>query len=153
MERRLYRDARNKMIGGVSTGLAEYFNIDPVLIRLVFVILTLHHGIGILAYIILWIVVPQRIDLAMADGPAIEDVPETPPENTDIQKEAKKDSGKGSLIGGIVLIVIGLMFLLDNFLPSFGFDDFWPLLLVAIGGGMLWNSWPHSSTIEDEVAS
>lgn len=153
MERRLYRDARNKMIGGVCTGLADYFNIDPVLIRLVFVILTLHHGIGILAYIILWIVVPQRIDLAMAEGPVQESVPETPVEDLKTEPNEKKESGKGSLIGGIVLIVIGLVFLLDNFIPSFGFDDFWPLLLVAIGGGMLWNSWPHTSTTEDEAAS
>ena len=45
MEKRLYRITRNKMIGGVCSGMAEYFNIDPVLVRLVFVILAFQHGI------------------------------------------------------------------------------------------------------------
>jgi phage shock protein PspC (stress-responsive transcriptional regulator) len=141
------------MIGGVCSGLAEYFNIDPVLIRLLFVILTLHHGIGILAYVILWIVVPQHLDVAVVDIPSAEDtLDETfsaPHEGTGTQKA----EGKGSFIGGIVLIAIGVLFLLDNFIPSFGFDDFWPVLLVAIGAAMLWNSWSDRSTNENEVAS
>lgn len=47
---------------------------------------------------------------------------------------------RGSVIGGIVLIVLGLLFLADNFLPNVRFGDFWPLILVAIGIGLLWRS-------------
>jgi len=47
----------------------------------------------------------------------------------------------GSLVGGIVLIVIGLLFLANNLLPDFRFGDYWPLILVAIGGSLLWKSW------------
>lgn len=50
---------------------------------------------------------------------------------------SKKD--KGSVIGGLVLIVMGLLFLADNFL-DIRFGDFWPLILVAIGAGLLWRS-------------
>lgn len=57
--KRLYRDVDNRMLGGVSSGIAAYLSIDPVWIRLIFVILTLFSGIGILIYIILWIVVPE----------------------------------------------------------------------------------------------
>ncbi|MBE0645567.1 MAG: PspC domain-containing protein [Bacteroidetes bacterium] len=155
MEKRLYRNTGNKMIGGVCTGLAEYFAIDPVLIRLVFVILALHHGIGILAYVILWIVVPARLQSVATES-----------ETGEIEMEAvanesyavpptmeKKEPGRGSFIGGIVLIVIGALFLLDNFIPSFGFEDFWPLLLIAIGAGMLWNTLPRSNHDNGEVAS
>ena len=52
-----------------------------------------------------------------------------------------------------MLIVIGTLFLLDNFIPYFGFDDFWPLLLIAIGAGMLWNSWPRFRNSAEEVES
>jgi phage shock protein PspC (stress-responsive transcriptional regulator) len=57
-KRRLYRDSDQKIVGGVSSGLANYFNIDPIWIRLAFVILTFS-GMSILVYIILWIVIPE----------------------------------------------------------------------------------------------
>ena len=60
MEKRLYRSRKNRMIGGVCGGLAEYFGIDPVVVRLIAVLLLLPGGLpGFLPYIILWIVVPE----------------------------------------------------------------------------------------------
>lgn len=60
MEKRLYRSKTNKMIAGVCGGLAAYFRIDPVIVRLIFVVLLLAGGLpGALAYLILWIVVPE----------------------------------------------------------------------------------------------
>lgn len=57
--RRLYRDAENRVLGGVCSGIAAYFNIDPVVIRVIFVVLPfLSFGIAIPVYIVLWIVVP-----------------------------------------------------------------------------------------------
>jgi len=156
MEKRLYRNTRNKMLGGVCTGLAEYFSIDPVLIRLLFVILTLHHGIGIIAYIILWIVVPAQAIAVAADTPEGEIAMDEVASDSFAasSKPSAATPGRGSFIGGIVLIVIGMLFLIDNFIPSFGFEDFWPVLLIAVGAGMLWNTFPRT-TDEDkkEVAS
>ena len=160
MEKRLFRTVKGKMIGGVCSGLAEYFNIDPVLIRLVFVILVLHSGIGVLAYIILWIVVPQRVETFTTDaasaGAAGGDIHIDPGDTntfTAPDSPATASSGRSSMIGGIALIVIGALFLLDNFVPHFGFDDFWPLVLIAIGAGMLWNNAPHVRGNNHEVAS
>lgn len=62
---KLYRSRSQKMIAGVSGGLGEYFDVDPVLIRLLFVVTAFISGVGILAYIVLWIVVPFDGD----DGP------------------------------------------------------------------------------------
>ena len=56
--KRIYRDPDDRMISGVCGGLAAYTNIDPVIMRLIFVVL-LFMGIGALVYIILWIVVPE----------------------------------------------------------------------------------------------
>src|SRR5215213_9309877 len=55
---RLYRSRSQKMIAGVCGGLGEYFDVDPVLIRLLFVVTAFISGVGILAYLVLWIVVP-----------------------------------------------------------------------------------------------
>tara|TARA_Y100000310_G_scaffold198571_1_gene198602 strand:+ start:620 stop:814 length:195 start_codon:yes stop_codon:yes gene_type:complete len=60
MKKRLYRSETNKMIGGVAGGLGDYFNADPVVIRLLFVLVVLLGGSGILAYLILWVVVPRK---------------------------------------------------------------------------------------------
>lgn len=57
-KRRLYRDTDDAVIAGVASGLAQYFGIDPVIVRLIFVISIFFNGLGILAYIILWLVVP-----------------------------------------------------------------------------------------------
>ena len=60
MEKRLYKSNKNKMLAGVCGGIAEYFNIDPTLVRLGWAILCMFAGSGILAYIIAAIVIPQN---------------------------------------------------------------------------------------------
>ncbi len=56
---KLYRDGNDKMLGGVCSGVAAFFNIDTVLVRVIFAVLLFGAGIGFLLYIILWIVVPE----------------------------------------------------------------------------------------------
>ena len=58
--KRLYRSITDRKFAGVSGGLAEYFEIDPLFIRLIFVVLTLAGGGGALIYIVLWIVTPEH---------------------------------------------------------------------------------------------
>ncbi|HSW80238.1 MAG TPA: PspC domain-containing protein [Candidatus Saccharimonadales bacterium] len=63
MQKSLYRSKKDKMIAGVCGGLAEYFGIDPVIIRILAFILLLPGGLpGFLPYVILWIVVPENPD-------------------------------------------------------------------------------------------
>lgn len=66
MEKRLHRSRTEKMIGGVCGGLAEYFGIDPTIVRVVWVLITLMAGVGILLYLILWIVMPLETPAAPA---------------------------------------------------------------------------------------
>lgn len=56
--KRLYRSRTDRKIGGVCGGIAQYFNIDPTFIRIVWVVLILGAGVGLLAYLICWIVIP-----------------------------------------------------------------------------------------------
>jgi len=59
MSKKLFRDTRNKKIAGVCAGLANYFDIDVTLVRLIWVFLTLAGGSGIIVYIIAWFLMPE----------------------------------------------------------------------------------------------
>ena len=61
MEKRLYKSNENKMLCGVCGGIGEYFDIDPTLIRLAWVLLGIIGGSGIIAYIIAAIIIPRRV--------------------------------------------------------------------------------------------
>lgn len=58
--KRLYRSTKDKMLGGVCGGIAEYFDVDPTLVRLAWILLTLAWGAGLILYIIAWIIVPVK---------------------------------------------------------------------------------------------
>ncbi len=165
MNKKLYRSNRDKMLGGVAGGLAEYFAIDPTLVRIIFVVSLFAGGAGVLAYIILWIVVPEE-PYAFASPnagsggipgteskPGTEGNPETAGTESGSQGEESaqpdyqkyyqamaEQKHKRSSIFGVVLVGVGLLFLLDNFVPRIHFGDFWPLLLVAVGVGLLLNA-------------
>ena len=61
MQKKLYRNSENKMVAGVCSGLADYINIDPTVIRLIWALIGLT-GAGILAYLIAAIVIPEKPD-------------------------------------------------------------------------------------------
>jgi len=58
--KRLYRSGKERILGGVCGGIAEYFNVDPTIIRLLRVLFIFGFGTGILAYIIAWIIIPRN---------------------------------------------------------------------------------------------
>jgi phage shock protein C len=141
MTNRLYRIRSKKMIAGVASGLSEYFDIDPVFIRVAFIVLTLTHGVGLIAYIILWVVMPEKIEVAPETG-AINATDPVAGAGIDTQFREQKRNSRFS-VAGIILIVLGLLFLAENFIPIFDLEDFWPVLLIAVGIGILWNTVTH----------
>ena len=58
--RKLQRSTSNKMIAGVCAGIASYFNLDPTIIRVLYVLMVFFAGFGILLYLILWLVIPSE---------------------------------------------------------------------------------------------
>lgn len=124
--KRLYRSKTNHIIGGVCGGLGEYFNLDPVLIRLVWIILILFGGIGLLLYVIAWIIIPQGEDVTQPEG----------------KTEDLRQRGKGRFWWGLVLIIIGILLYGSQFqfiywpiIPGVHLHsrDFVPLILVLVG--------------------
>lgn len=64
MNKRIYKNREKKMLCGVCTGLAEYFDIDPTLVRVLWAVISLGYGIGLLAYIVCAIVFPDKSEVA-----------------------------------------------------------------------------------------
>ncbi|MFW5790198.1 MAG: PspC domain-containing protein [Bacillota bacterium] len=60
VRKKLYRSIDERIVGGVCGGVAEYFKVDPVLIRIIFILLFFGAGTGLLAYLIAWIIVPEE---------------------------------------------------------------------------------------------
>ncbi len=59
--KKLRRSTSNKMVAGVCAGIAQYFNLDPTIIRILYVLMVFFAGFGILLYLILWIVIPNDV--------------------------------------------------------------------------------------------
>ena len=60
--KKLYRSAHDKLLGGVCAGLAHYFNIDPTIMRLIYVMFTLiTGGVGLFCYLLLWVITPKQL--------------------------------------------------------------------------------------------
>ncbi len=136
---RLYRSRTNKVIGGVAGGLADYFNIDVVLARVVFVLLAMFGGGGVLIYIVMWIVIPAQTTYLNTGNQqnsnnqnADDYVHYDESDKKFTTRKPAKNSNTG-LIAGIILIFMGLIFLVDRLMPWYNITDFWPLILVIVG--------------------
>ena len=60
--KRVYRSKKNKMLAGVCGGIAEYFEVDPVLVRLLFVLLLFMGFVGIIIYLVAWLLIPENLN-------------------------------------------------------------------------------------------
>jgi phage shock protein C len=112
---RLLRRSRDeKVIAGVCGGLGRYLGIDPVLLRIAFVVLAFAGGGGILIYIVAWVLIPEE-----HEG---EDLGSVKPAGQEVTR----------LVVGGALIAIGTILLLNLSVPRFG-KYFWPLALIEVG--------------------
>lgn len=147
MERQLYRPIKNRVIAGVCGGLAEYFNIDPAIIRILCVILAFT-GTGFLAYIIAWIIMPDERNIekttyessnAWQDSAGGSfDSFDDGKNSWDRPAKAKYDSEKNKFAIGALLVGLGALLLIKQIFPHFGLQFFVPLLLVGIGAAIIY---------------
>ena len=157
MEKRLYRSRSDRMIWGVCGGLAKYFDIDPTIVRVIAVLSIFLGSVGIWAYIILAIVVPLEDSKAAEPKDIIkENVEEMKETASELGRELRStlagEEGKSEEIAkmrhrrrntlGIILIVLGILFLLGsfNFFWWFNWGNLWPLILVAIGALIIFST-------------
>jgi len=129
-EKKLVRPEQGKVFFGVAKGIADYFEIDPVIVRIIFVILTLWDGLGIILYIVGIIAIPSSENSTniKKDETKL---------NQSLVKNEKSDNTK---IFGLLLILLGVVILLQNLIPQINFAKFWPVILVALGLAILINN-------------
>ena len=134
MENRLERLRDEAMLGGVAAGIARYFNIDRTLVRVLFVVgLCIPHFPVAIIYIILWVALPERRFGTLSE-PLLYSNPTFSAMNP--YNPSNPNRSQGNLIGGVVLIILGILFLLDRWF-NIDFGDLWPLVLIAIGVWLL----------------
>jgi phage shock protein PspC (stress-responsive transcriptional regulator) len=144
MEKRLYRSRSKKVVAGIGGGLGEYLDIDPVIIRIIIVLITIFNGIGLLVYIIMWIVVPEESSSTASETIKSEDATEGEPGTDNLNPEGLKNSSEaksssGRLVFGIILIVFGLVFLSEKYFPFLDFEFVFAVGLIALGVSLLFN--------------
>lgn len=129
MNRRLTR-SRDAIIGGVAGGVAKWMNADPALVRIAWALLVpLTAGAALLAYIVAWIVVPEEPrQPASGEGVAASDAAVT-----EASTQPARDDGRTALLVGGGLVLLGLWFLVREYLPAINWGLIWPLLLVGVG--------------------
>jgi phage shock protein C len=128
---RLYRSKENKVIGGVCGGIGEYFDIDPVWVRLVFVLLIFADGIGILAYLIAWIMIPKNPEQKEMKKTKAEVVAEKV--TTKVEKVAGRRYSESTFILGVIIVLIGVAFLMHSMFSWFSFHYVWPAAIILLG--------------------
>jgi len=130
VERKLYKSADDRVLAGVCGGIAEYFEIDSTLVRLLVILIVFLGGIGVIAYIIAWIIIPQNPDQSIE---GTQDYSQDEKENINQEEKQKNNT---HIWGGLILVFLGLFFLLRSFFPRFILISFWPVILI-IGGLVL----------------
>ncbi|MFA6107261.1 MAG: PspC domain-containing protein [Candidatus Latescibacterota bacterium] len=142
MTRRLMRSRTDSMVGGVCGGLGEYMGVDSTLVRLFFVLLAWGMGMGVLAYLVLWVIVPRQEEAILTGqgeapaAPGGEDRPvaETAPGPS---QGPPGPHPQTRLFLGLALIVLGVLALVERlhlrWLEWFEPELLWPVLLIAAG--------------------
>ncbi len=138
--KRLYRSSRERMIAGVAGGLAEYFDIDPVFVRAIFVASLFLSGVGILIYLVLWIITPPTPSAAITSPESASQFGATSATQTLSPEELEAKKKRNSALVGIGLIALGIIIFLELLLPSFSVTYLFPLALIGAGGFLIWKT-------------
>lgn len=141
---RLYKSRKNKVIDGVCGGFGEYFGIDPVIIRLLWVALFFAYGSGIILYIIAMIIIPPE-PIKRDDGfehEKTESKEEFKTYTSDSERFNTPDKRVISIVVALFLIFIGASLMINLLTPVNFFAMSWKiivsLVLIAIGGSMVY---------------
>jgi phage shock protein C len=161
MRERLYRSREDRMLFGVAGGMARFFDIDPSIVRIVWALLVLAGGAGILLYIVAAIVIPEAPvgwEPSTGSGAPNDLAPSTPTDDAagspaDAAPGAgtgtpgpawgyragveRRGSGGGAVLLGIVLVALGAWFLLGRFLPAIDAALLWPVVLLVVGAALI----------------
>lgn len=162
MDKRLYRSKSDRMIAGVCGGLGDYFDIDSSLIRLAVLLIFLFQGIGLIAYIIAWIIISEEPVRNQSRNYRAQDQRkqreseqkdfeferEENEEDSFVNKNQKRvenvpyqenqnykdnKSNNRRQLFAMIMILLGSVFLVDIWIPDFYWEKYWPLIFIVLG--------------------
>lgn len=157
MRDRLYRSRDERVLFGVAGGVAEWLDVDPALVRIVFALLVLTAGVGFLLYIIMAIVIPEEpsyigappmpadagaVPSGEAPAPMGVSAGQTWADARATRRAARRahraeSDGRGVVIFGAILIIVGAWFLIRRYVPALDGDLLGPIVLIVIGALLL----------------
>ena len=132
---RLFRTPQQAVLGGVCNGIAQYFKIDVAIVRVAFAVgLIATHGPFGFVYLILWVALPKGDASFVGFNQNV--TSDSQPLTSNIFDMKRQ---KNRFLGGIILIILGAIFLLEEFdlIWWADFDHLWPLILITIGGYLI----------------
>jgi len=147
MTKRLYRSTSDAMLGGVCGGLGDYFAVDPNVVRLLFVLFAVLTGFGVLVYVALWLIVPERETESRDFSDRFRDAAEEIADRArtlgnDVRQSARRSDRSATFLLGLALILVGVAFLLRNlgivWMRWFAIGQLWPVIPILIGLAFLW---------------
>lgn len=149
MEQKLTRSRSDRVIAGVCGGLGAYLKLDATLLRIFFVVLFLASGVGVLLYLLLWIVIPNQDETASARFDSDEVGRRAATMSGELRDAVSGPSPRARVWIGAAFILLGALLLIQNlnlvWLRWLNFDFLWPLLLVAAGVVLIWRQSEKSS--------
>ena len=128
------RSDSERMFAGVCGGIATYLGVDPVIVRLAFVLLAFASGIGFLTYFLLIVLMPAETSANKSAGEIVQDNLDNLGETINSSVENARAHPQGRTFGAVLLIGMGIYFLLNNagwisWVPSL----LWPIVLIGLG--------------------
>ncbi|MBI3956897.1 MAG: PspC domain-containing protein [Candidatus Kerfeldbacteria bacterium] len=141
-QRSLVRSRRDRVIAGVCGGLADYFRIDPIIVRLIFVALLFGGGSGFLVYVILWIVMPEEGAVARPADERVKAFGREVKEGADRVAGEFRAAGRSSdrkTLFGFIIVIVGVVILLNQLFPHSWFrgDLAWAFIVIGFGAYLL----------------
>ena len=156
MNRRLYRCRHDQRIAGVASGIAEYFDADPTVVRILWVLSIFLGGMGLLLYIAMAIIVPLEPEQgfigtgSQADAPATDVAGESAAAGpmswqtvpSGHRHASRRGEGRGTLLVGMALVLFGALALVDAYLPAWADHGrfLWPAFILGIGAILVLNA-------------
>jgi phage shock protein C len=151
VNRRLYRCRENRVLAGVASGVAEFFGLDPTLVRVLWFISILFGGIGLIVYIGMAIIVPLEplaadgatvVDHAASTGAPDQDVAGPTGPALEGHRHSSRGDGRGTMFVGLVLILFGGLALIDSLLPAWVDAGRYlvPAFIVGVGALLVANA-------------
>lgn len=127
MSKKLKRSSTDRVIAGVCGGFGEYFNIDPVIVRVLWVLMSFWGGMGFLAYLICALVIPENSGVIYQDD-----------------NDYKFNANNTPIFIGVALVIVGGYMLTKIIFPQFVFKflrigRYWPVLLILLGLYIIYN--------------